>query len=60
MTHRDGLRQTVIIAIAFVVVGWQADIAVKYVAVLALASLGVLLVYEFLVRRFTPACSSSV
>jgi hypothetical protein len=55
----DGLHQTVIIAIAFVVVGWQADITVKFVASLMLASLGRLLIYEFAMRRYTPARSSS-
>ena len=48
------LHQTVIVAIAFVVVGWQMGIAVKYGAILLAASVGTLLIYEFLVRRVNP------
>jgi membrane-bound acyltransferase YfiQ involved in biofilm formation len=48
------LHQTIIVVVAFVVVGWQADIAVKYLAILLAASVGTLLVYALLVRSFTP------
>jgi glucan biosynthesis protein C len=48
------LHQTVIVAIAFSVVGWHAGVAVKYVAILVAASAGTLLAYECLVRRFNP------
>lgn len=48
------LHQTVIVAIAFVVVGWDASVPVKYVAILVAASAATLLVYELLVRRFNP------
>ncbi len=48
------LHQTVIVAVAFVVVGWDAGVAVKYVAILVAASAATLLVYELLVRRFNP------
>jgi hypothetical protein len=48
------LHQTVIVAIAFVVVSWQMRIAVKYGASLLAASVGTLLIYEFLVRRVNP------
>jgi peptidoglycan/LPS O-acetylase OafA/YrhL len=46
------LHQTVIVLIAFVVVGWQAEIAVKYVAILLAATVATLLLYECAVRRF--------
>ncbi len=46
------LHQTVIVAVAFVVVGWDAGVAVKYVTILVAASAGTLLVSELLVRRF--------
>jgi peptidoglycan/LPS O-acetylase OafA/YrhL len=49
------LHQTVIVAIAFVVVGWDTSVAIKYVAILVAASAGTLLIYEFLVRRLRPA-----
>jgi glucan biosynthesis protein C len=48
------LHQTVIVVIAFVVVGWDTGVAVKYIAILLAAAVGTLLVYEFLVRRVTP------
>jgi hypothetical protein len=48
------LHQTVIVAIAFVVVGWDISVAVKYVAILVAAAAGTLLIYEFLVRRISP------
>ncbi len=48
------LHQTMIVAIAFVVVGWDMGIAVKYVTILVAAAAGTILVYEFLVRRFNP------
>jgi membrane-bound acyltransferase YfiQ involved in biofilm formation len=48
------LHQTVIVLIAFVMVGWQVNIGLKYLAILLAASVGTLLVYELLVRRFTP------
>jgi glucans biosynthesis protein C len=48
------LHQTVIVAIAFVVVGWQMGIAVKCGAILLAASVATLLIYEFLVRRVNP------
>jgi glucans biosynthesis protein C len=48
------LHQTVIAAIAFFVVAWDASVAVKYVAILVAASAGTLLIYEFVVRRFDP------
>jgi membrane-bound acyltransferase YfiQ involved in biofilm formation len=46
------LHQTVIVLIAFVVVGWQADVTVKYLALLLLAAAGTLLLYELLIRRY--------
>jgi hypothetical protein len=60
MKHQDGSHQTVIIANAFVSVGWQADITVEEVAILVLALLDTLLFYEFATPRFTSARSTSV
>jgi peptidoglycan/LPS O-acetylase OafA/YrhL len=48
------LHQTVIVAVAYVVVGWHAGVALKYLLILLTASVATLLVYEFLVRRFNP------
>jgi peptidoglycan/LPS O-acetylase OafA/YrhL len=48
------LHQTVIVLIAFVVVGWQVNIGLKYLAILLAALVGTVLVYELLVRRYGP------
>ena len=48
------LHQTVIVAVAYVVVGWDLGIAVKFVAVLVFSTAVTLLVYDLLVRRWDP------
>lgn len=48
------LHQTVIILVAYIVVSWDAGVAVKFLAILIAATAGTMLVYELLVRRFDP------
>jgi peptidoglycan/LPS O-acetylase OafA/YrhL len=45
------LHQTVIVLVAFVVVRWEAGVAVKFTAVLLLSLLVTMLAYELAVRR---------
>jgi hypothetical protein len=48
------LHQPVVVAVAFVVVGWSLHPAVKYVLICAFSVLLTLAVYELLVRRWRP------
>jgi len=48
------LHQTVIVAIGFYVVGWEAGILAKYVVTTITAYIVTFTIYEFLVRRFNP------
>lgn len=45
------LHQTVIVAVAYVVVGWDLGVAPKYLLVLAFSTAITLMAYEFVVRR---------
>ncbi|MEU1003118.1 MULTISPECIES: acyltransferase family protein [Streptomyces] len=45
------LHQPIVVAVAYVVVGWSAPIAVEYVALVAMSLALTLVAYELLVRR---------
>ena len=45
------LHQTVIVAVAFVVVRWEAGVALKFAAILCVSLLVTMLIYELAIRR---------
>ena len=49
------LHQTVIVAVAFVVVRWEAGVALKFAAILCVSLLVTMLIYELAIRRVGAA-----
>ncbi|MBG0813126.1 acyltransferase family protein [Planomonospora sp. ID82291] len=49
------LHQPVVVAVAFVVIGWEAPIAVKFPVIGVVSLLLIFAVYDLLVRRTAPA-----
>jgi glucan biosynthesis protein C len=48
------LHQTVIVTVAFFMIDWKIDLFVKYLILATVSFLVIMLIYEFIVRRWEP------